>query len=114
MSAFRLFLVAILISLSIYTLVVENSNGWNLLPIFFGDISKLTWPGQFNLDFTFMLALSALWTMWRNEFSTAGFLLGGLALIGGSLFLSIYLLVLSFKHKGKMQQILLGSNLPRA
>lgn len=110
MTAFRALLVAIFISLAIYTLFVGNSYGWNLLPVFFGDIAKMNWPGQFNLDFMYMLSLSALWTMWRNRFSPEGLGLGALALFGGSLFLSAYLLALTFKHRGDVKAILLGKN----
>ncbi len=109
MTAFRSFLALIFISLLAYTTLVGAMHGWGLLPIFFGDIAKLNWPGQFNYDFTLMLMLSALWTMWRNKFSGKGIALGGLALIGGSLFLSAYLLWLSIKNKGDIKAILLGA-----
>ena len=110
MTGFRILLLAILLSLSAYTLKVGSVHGWNLLPIFFADIAKFNWPGQFNYDFTLMLLLSAIWTMWRNRFSVAGILLGLLALIGGSLFLSSYLLALTIKHNGNVKEILLGAN----
>ncbi len=111
MTLFKIWLIMILTTLSVYTLYVGTLQGWNLLPVFFGDIAKFNWPGQFNLDFTFMLSLSALWTAWRNRFTLTGLGLGALALIGGSLFLSIYLLYLLFKHRGNLKEVLLGSNL---
>ena len=110
MTAFRIFLTTVCISLAVYTLMVGNTHGWNLFPLFFGDIAKANWPGQFNFDFMLMLAISALWTMWRNQFSAVAIFLGLLALVGGSLFLSAYLLVLTFKHQGNMQAILLGAH----
>ena len=55
-----------------------------------------------------MLTLSALWFAWRHEFSLPGVALAILAAIGGSLFLSIYLLVLSWQTKGDINQLLLG------
>ena len=55
-----------------------------------------------------MLALSALWTAWRNEFSGAGLALAALALFGGAWFLSTYLLVLIAQTKGDVRQLLLG------
>lgn len=76
--------------------------------IFFGDIAKMEWPGQFNLDFTFMLTLSALWVAWRNAFSALGLALGLFALFGGALFLSAYLLVLSLQTNGDVRMLLLG------
>lgn len=39
--------------------------GWNFMPVFFRDIIALTWPGQFNLDFSCLLSLSGLWLAWR-------------------------------------------------
>jgi hypothetical protein len=65
-------------------------------------------PGQFNLDFMGMLTLSALWVAWRHRFSKAGLGLGALAFFGGSLFLSIYLLVVSRQSGGDMKELLLG------
>ena len=111
MIGFRTLLVLFLVILLLYTGVVIANHGVDLLTIFFGDIAKMGWPGQFNLDFTFMLILSALWTAWRNRFSGTGIMLSFLALIGGSLFLSIYLLALSWKTKGDFKKMLLGDAL---
>ena len=57
------------------------------MPIFFGDMAKFTWPGQFNLDFTTFLMLSGLWVAWRHHFSASGLILGAIAVVGGMLFL---------------------------
>lgn len=108
MNAFRAFLIAFVIALSAYTAVTIAGHGWNLLPIFFGDMVAMTWAGQFNFDFMGFLALSALWTIWRNRFTPQAFGLGMLAFFGGMMFLSIYLLLLSFRHEGDMQEILMG------
>tara|TARA_R100001480_G_C4596877_1_gene162459 strand:- start:78 stop:413 length:336 start_codon:yes stop_codon:yes gene_type:complete len=108
MTTFRLLLIVILISLSGYTAVVVASHGLNLLPVFFGDMAKMAWPGQFNFDFMCFLLLSATWVMWRNEFSPLGIVLGILAFFGGALFLSIYLLVLTFQDSQSIQRILIG------
>ncbi len=108
MATFRLLLLAILISLTGYTAVVVANHGLNLLPVFFGDMAKMAWPGQFNLDFMCFLVLSAAWVMWRNKFSPSGLALGVLAFFGGALFLSIYLLALSFQDSPSIQKILLG------
>jgi hypothetical protein len=108
MIIFRLLLVAILVSLSGYTAVVVGNHGLNLIPVFFGDIAKMAWPGQFNFDFMCFLVLSATWVMWRNKFSPLGLALGVLAFFGGALFLSIYLLVLSFQNSTSIQKMLLG------
>jgi len=108
MIAFRTLLVLILAVLVFYTAIVVVNHGIGLLPIFFGDMLKMGWPGQFNLDFMFMLTLSALWTVWRHRFSETGFILACLAFFGGSLFLATYLLVLSWQTNGDMKRVLLG------
>lgn len=108
MIAFRIFLVAVFLILGGYTAVVAADHGVNLLPIFFGDMAKMEWPGQFNLDFMFMLLLSGLWVSWRHRFSVGGLVLGLLAVLGGSLFLSVYLLVESIRTRGDHRVLLLG------
>jgi len=107
-AAFRAMLVVMLIALAGYTAVVISNHGWGLLSVFFGDMATMGWPGQFNLDFLFMLALSAIWVTWRHEFSTAGFALGALAFFGGALFLTIYLLIVSRQSHGDLRTLLLG------
>jgi len=109
MIAFRIFLVGFLIALSAYSAVAIANQGWNLFPFFFGDMAAMNWAGQFNFDFMGFLFLSATWTMWRNQFSVQGTLLGVLAFFGGMMFLSIYLLYLSFHCDGQMRKILLGN-----
>ena len=109
MNAFRMFLVAVFVVIAGYTLVVIADHGLNLLPVFFGDMTKMQWPGQFNLDFMCMLLLSGLWVSWRHQFSGPGVVLGLVAVFGGALFLSAYLLVESFRTKGDMRKLLLGA-----
>jgi hypothetical protein len=103
MAGFRLLLTAAWLILATYTAIVLN-----LLPIFFGDMGELGWPGQFNLDFLCFLILSALWTAWRHAFSFAGMLLAVVALVGGAGFLLPYLLIQSVRAKGDMRVVLLG------
>jgi hypothetical protein len=107
---FRILLLAMWLLLVAYTGAVIASYGMNLLPIFFGDMARLTWPGQFNLDFLCFLILSALWTAWRNGFSALGLVPCPIALFGGAGFLLPYLLVLVFREQGDMRRVLLGSN----
>lgn len=113
MLLFRLVLLAILVFLSAYTAVVVSNHGWNLLEVFFGDMSALNWPGQFNLDFMGFLILSALWTAWRHHFSPRGLALAVLAFFGGMMFLTIYLLVASYQVKGDFHALLLGAKRSR-
>jgi len=108
MILFRGLLVLMLATLIAYTAVVISNHGWNLIAIFFGDMAAMTWPGQFNLDFMGFLTLSALWTAWRHEFSPSGIALAVAAFFGGMLFLTIYLLVVSFRVNGDIKAMLLG------
>ena len=103
----RIFLVIHLAVLTGYTLVVIQSHGMNLMPVFLGDMAAMAWPGQFNLDFLGFLVLSALWTAWRNGFSALGLALAVVAFFGGMAFLSIYLLILSL-GTDSIRDILLG------
>jgi hypothetical protein len=107
MTAFRLLLAAMFVVLLGYTALVVRDHGMNLFAVFFGDMAKLGWPGQFNLDFMFMLMLSGLWVAWRHRFSAVGLGLGLLAFLGGASFLSVYLLVLSLRGSD-IRSILLG------
>ena len=113
MQAFRLFLATFLIALAVYTAITIANHGANLAPIFFGDIMKMGWPGQFNFDFLGFLMLSAIWTAWRNQFSPAGFGLSVLALTGGMMFLTIYLLILNVRTNGDIRAIMLGPDRAR-
>ncbi len=108
MAFFRALLAVLLIVLCGYTAVVISNHGLNILPIFFGDIAKMGWPGQFNVDFSGFLILSALWTAWRHHFSLLGLALSVVALFGGMSFLTVYLLVASYHVKGDMKALLLG------
>lgn len=108
MIAFRAFLVTIFVVIAGYTFAVASNHGLNLLPVFFGDMAALNWPGQFNLDFMCMLLLSGLWVGWRHQFSAVGLVLGLVAVFGGALFLSAYLLFASVRVKGDIRALLLG------
>ena len=109
MLKFRIFLAVTWLTLMGYTAVVISHHGLGLLPIFFGDMAAMTWPGQFNLDFMLMLSRSALWVSWRHQFSAGGLALGMLALFGGASFLMAYLFILSIQTKGDMKGVLLGA-----
>ncbi|GLQ20045.1 hypothetical protein ACFFUB_04135 [Algimonas porphyrae] len=108
MTLFRMFLFAILSAIIVYTAIVMINHGPNLLPVFFNDMLAMGWPGQFNLDFMTFLMLSAIWVAWRNGFSPMSWILALLAFFGGMLFLSVYLLILTSRHKGDMATILMG------
>ena len=111
MTAFRTMLVLVFVAIAAYTGIVATEHGMNLLPVFFGDMARFAWPGQFNLDFMCMLALSGLWVAWRHRYSPAGLVLGLIAFFGGALFLSAYLLIESFRTQGDVRALLLGQRL---
>ena len=108
MTLLRLFGLIFLVVLSIYTGIVIANHGANLIPVFFNDMAAMAWPGQFNLDFLGFLILSALWVGWRHEYSLTGWLLTPLALFGGMLFLTVYILVISFRVNGDLKALLVG------
>ena len=109
MSLFRAFLVAVIAVIGGYTAIVIKNHGlFSLLPTFFGDMSQLSWPGQFNLDFMFMLAFSALWLAWRNHFSGKGLALAVGGFFLGAPYLAVYLLYASSVANGDMAEVLLG------
>lgn len=108
MSAFRVLLIVLWIALVAYTAVVIGKHGLDLIPIYFGDIARAGWPGQFNADFLCFLTLSAVWTAWRNRFTPMGYVLGVVALFGGAAFLLPYLLILSVATRGDVSAMLTG------
>lgn len=108
MRAFRTLLLIMMAVLFAYTGIVGLHHGWNLFPVFFGDIVAMTWPGQFNLDFTCLLLFSGLWLAWRHHFSPTGLALGLLGVVGGTAVLAPYLLWASYRADGDMKVLLLG------
>jgi len=109
MNALRLLLIVILTTVVTYTIVVVANHGLGLFPVFFGDIAAMGWPGQFNLDFLGFLILAGVWIAWRHQFSAGGIALGCLVPFGGIPYVSLYLLVTSFRVDGDVQALLLGS-----
>jgi len=108
MTLLRLYALIFLIVLTVYTGIVMANHGANLVPIFFNDIAAMAWPGQFNLDFMGFLILSSLWVGWRHEYSLVGWILTPLALFGGMMFLTVYLLIMSFRVNGDLKALLIG------
>ncbi len=108
MMMFRLFLAGCLCAIIGYTAVTMANHGPDLLPVFFGDMAAMGWPGQFNLDFFTFLLLSGLWVAWRHGFNAAGLLLAPVAVLGGMLFLSAYLLIISVTTGGDVRRMMLG------
>ena len=109
MGQFRVLLVVLFTCVVAYTAVVVADHGFGLFPIFFGDIAKMGWPGQFNVDFSSFLVLSGFWLAWRNQFSAAGIALGVLGFFGGAPVLTAYLFFASLRAKGDVKELLLGT-----
>jgi hypothetical protein len=101
-------LLVIFGTIVVYTAVVVSNHGLNLFPVFFGDIAKMEWPGQFNIDFSGFLTLSAFWLAWRHHFSALGLSLGVLGFFGGAPVLTAYLFIVSFRCSGDAGVLLLG------
>ncbi|MDA0267158.1 MAG: hypothetical protein O2890_03945 [Cyanobacteria bacterium] len=114
MNAFRTLLIVMFVGIVAYTLIVGVTQGWNLIPVFFGDLAAMTWPGQFNFDFTCFLVLSGLWIAWRHQFSPGGVALGLIATVGGILVVAPYLLLATFQASGDMPVLLLGQKRTKA
>jgi hypothetical protein len=109
MTFLRAWLAIILVAVTIYTGIVIARHGLGLLPIFFGDMGALAWPGQFNLDFLGLLSLSALYLAWRHHFTAKGWLIAAGGFLLGAPFLSAYLLIASIRAKGDVTRLLLGN-----
>lgn len=109
MAAFRMFVAILFVAIAGYTAVTVSNHGWGLIPVFFGDMADMAWPGQFNFDFMCFLLLSALWVSWRHHFSVAGLALGAVASVGGMLFLAAYLFIAASAAQGDVKELLLGA-----
>lgn len=110
MRGYAVFLIVLWVALAAYTTVTVANHGLGLLPIFFGDIAAMAWPGQFNFDFLLMLVLSASWTAWRNRFRASGLGLAVIAFFGGAGFLFPYVSYLILKHNGDAAAVMLGAD----
>lgn len=108
MTGFRILLAVLFLTIVAYTLIVVSNHGPGLFPIFFGDIARLGWPGQFNLDFLGFLVLTGFWLAWRHEFSIGGIILGLIAPFGGMPYLAAYLFINSYRENGDMKALLVG------
>ena len=108
MNGFKILLSVLLIAVVVYTIPVVLNHGPNLFPQFFGDIAKMGWAGQFNVDFMGFLVLSGLWMAWRHHFSVGGLLLGVIGFFGGIPALAIYLLIQMRAVNGDIAQLMLG------
>lgn len=95
------------LALAAYTLPVWLAHGPNFTTAYAEGVAAWGWHGQFTLDFTVYLALSAGWIAWRHRFSAKGLGLALAASVWGLLFLGPYLIWASWNAAG-MEQLLLG------
>ncbi|MCE1190279.1 MAG: hypothetical protein LWX56_14215 [Ignavibacteria bacterium] len=95
----------------VYTLMVIKFEGMNFVPVFIHNISQFSWSGQFNLDFSFYLVLSAIWIIWRNGPGVKSFILAIAALAGGTLFFSLYLAYVIIAEKGDLARVVTGERM---
>ena len=115
MTAFRTFLAVIFTAIVVYTVPVVIDEGlFMLFGVFFGDIAKMQWPGQFNFDFLGFLLMSGCWIAWRHGFSPGGIALGIGGVFLGAPWLCAYLLIHSFRTEGDIAALLLGPERARA
>jgi hypothetical protein len=110
MTLLRAFLIAttlLIFSVSIYVIVTMGIN-WPV--IYFGDLLELNWRSQFNTDLLISLSLLTIWIVWREGFTSKGFLFGFLSFFCGFMFSCPYLLFATYKAKGNPNILLLGVN----
>lgn len=91
-----------------YTLTTVALFGVDLVTPFFTDLVSLSWPGQFNFDFSLYLILSTLWYVWRNGFTQHSLMTAPVILIGGMCALSAYWFWLSYRVQGRIDVLLMG------
>ncbi len=97
------------IVLVVYTVYVAQTKGWDLLTVFTQNITNLDWNGQFNLDFSSYLTLSALWIIWRNQYTLKSIFIGLACMIIGIMLFAPYLLYLITIEKGDLKRVLIGN-----
>ena len=95
----------VVLLVTIHASAAGGANGWMAA---FADTLHQPWPAQFDTDFTVHLFLMALWLFVRARSWAWGVLWAVLAILGGSLFSLLYLLVLSFQVRGNVRQFLAG------
>jgi len=105
MMIFRMFLLAILAGLGVYTAMVIAHDGMDFLTPFNSAVSMFGWQGQFNLDLIGLFALAAIWIAWRHRFSPAGLMLAVGPLLLGVLYVSGYLLLASFSARDGLELV---------
>lgn len=110
MTVLRNILMMLFGILALYTVVVIWRDGLGWAPVFFGDLLSLTWRGQFNLDFSGYLIVSALWLAWRSGFSAGGIAVALAASVLGMMVFAPAVLMIIRQSNGDMAHLLLGAH----
>ena len=84
--------------------------GFNWPAVYFGDLLSHPWRSQFNTDFLIHLFLLCGWVYWREASKVKGAVYGFLSIFLGGMFGFAYLAVATYKAKGNMEAVLLGSH----
>ncbi|QQV03495.1 MULTISPECIES: hypothetical protein [Chryseobacterium] len=105
----KVLLILQTLAVSVYTILVFQKEGGDLLSVFLADLKNIDWNGQFNLDFSSYLTLSTLWIMWRNRFSVTSIVIAIVAGIIGIIVFAPYVLVLLIQEKGDLKKVLVGN-----
>ena len=92
------------------TLYAVSQLGFNWPAVFFSDLFGNEWRSQFNTDFLIHLFLLCGWVYWREESKLKGAVYGFLSIFMGGMFGFAYLLFHTYKSKGNMKALLLGSH----
>ncbi|MCZ4408473.1 hypothetical protein O3Q51_06620 [Cryomorphaceae bacterium 1068] len=95
----------------VYTVIAIQNDGTDFFNKAVDFVTSLTWMGQFALDFSAYLLLSALWIMWRGKFSVGSIAFGLVAMVMGIVVFAPYLIYLIAIEKGDLKRVLCGSNL---
>ncbi len=96
------------IGLLLYTVIAIQHDGGNFLARAQEFVVSMKWIGQFTLDFSCYLMLSALWIAWRNKFSGQSIALAIMAMTFGILVFAPYILYLLAIEKGDLKGVLIG------
>lgn len=112
MIVFRVSLLVVWAIVMYFTVLAIYTDGLAMATeVFSGDMLAGNWRSQFNIDLLSHMYLVGVWVAWRQRFSGLGILLGLLCICGG-LFSLVYVLALTFFHKGNLSMVLMGKSSP--
>lgn len=98
------------IGVLIYTIITVQNEGFVFLERAMEFVQTMQWIGQFSLDFSCYLLLSALWILWRNQFSRSSIVMATAAAILGIIVFAPYWLFLIHKEQGNIKRVLIGAH----